>query len=530
MKNRGKLSLLLLLFTGFGIQATSAFADDAQPGEAEFVSIFNGKDLTGWDGDPKFWSVEDGAITGITTKENPTQGNTFIVWRQGELDDFELKLQYKLESGNSGIQYRSTESNKWRVGGYQADFEAGTKFSGILYEERGRGILALRGQKVTIDENGKKTVEQFAEADKLQEAIKQGEWNEYRIVAHGNHLTHYINGEKMSEVIDGQTDKAKLRGNLALQLHAGPPMKVQFKDIELKRLPLADGRKKVVFLAGRPSHGFGSHEHNAGCLLLANALNNSNANVLATVYTGAGGWTDDPTAFDNADAVVTYTDGGGRHPFNNRLDQVDELAERGVGVVALHYGVETRKGDEGDHFLKWLGGYFEPHWSVNPHWDAKYEKLPDHPVANGVEPFEIRDEWYYHMRFRPEMQGVTPILSALPPESTLNRKDGAHSGNPFVRKAVADGESQHMAWVSERPNGQRGFGFTGGHFHWNWGHDDFRKLVLNAITWTAGAEVPEAGVVGPGVTADDLLVNQDYDTPKNFQKQKIQEQLDSWNN
>ncbi|MEX1223956.1 MAG: family 16 glycoside hydrolase, partial [Pirellulales bacterium] len=360
------------------------------------------------------------------------QGNTFIVWREGELDDFELQLKYRMEGGNSGIQYRSEESNKWRVGGYQADFESGKTYSGILYEERGRGILAQRGQKVTIDAEGKKSAEKFAESAELQKAIKPGEWNDYRIVAQGNHLTHYINGEKMSEFIDGQTDKAKFKGILALQLHAGPPMLVQFKDIKLKRLPLADGRKKVVFLAGRPSHGFGSHEHNAGCLLLANALNNSNANVLATVYTG--GWPNDPTAFDNANAIVTYTDGGGRHPFNKKLDEIDKLAERGVGVVALHYGVETTKGEPGEHFVKWMGGYFEPHWSVNPHWTAKYAELPDHPVAYGVEPFEILDEWYYHMRFRPEMKGVTPILTALPPDSTLSRGDGAHSGNPHVRE------------------------------------------------------------------------------------------------
>ncbi|MEX0867280.1 MAG: family 16 glycoside hydrolase [Pirellulales bacterium] len=526
MKKLASVAMSCLMLAGLLLVSAPMSAEE-NAAEADFVEIFNGKDLNGWDGDPKFWSVRDGAITGQTTAENPTQGNTFIVWREGELDDFELQLKYRMEGGNSGIQYRSEESNKWRVGGYQADFESGKTYSGILYEERGRGILAQRGQKVTIDAEGKKSAEKFAESAELQKAIKPGEWNDYRIVAQGNHLTHYINGEKMSEFIDGQTDKAKFKGILALQLHAGPPMLVQFKDIKLKRLPLADGRKKVVFLAGRPSHGFGSHEHNAGCLLLANALNNSNANVLATVYTG--GWPNDPTAFDNANAIVTYTDGGGRHPFNKKLDEIDKLAERGVGVVALHYGVETTKGEPGEHFVKWMGGYFEPHWSVNPHWTAKYAELPDHPVAYGVEPFEILDEWYYHMRFRPEMKGVTPILTALPPDSTLSRGDGAHSGNPHVREAVANGEPQHMAWVSERENGQRGFGFTGGHFHWNWGHDQFRKVVLNAITWTAGAEVPEEGVIGPGVTADDLIANQDYETPKNFQKQEIQAKLDNWN-
>jgi len=117
--------------------------------------------------------------------------------------------------------------------------------------------------------------------------------------------------------------------------------------------------------------------------------------------------------------------------------------------------------------------------------------FPEHPVTHGVKPFEVNDEWYFHMRFRDQMQGVTPILSAHPPASTMKRGDGPHSGNPAVRKAVASGEPQHVAWVAERPGGGRGFGFTGGHYHWNWGDDNFRKLVLNAVLWVAGVEVPE---------------------------------------
>jgi hypothetical protein len=191
--------------------------------------------------------------------------------------------------------------------------------------------------------------------------------------------------------------------------------------------------------------------------------------------------------------------------------------------------VEVPKGPSGDAFLDWTGGYFEANWSVNPHWDADYDELPKHPITRGVKPFKINDEWYYHMRFREEMEGVTPILTDLPPDSTLTRPDGPHSGNPAVRKAIADKQSQHMAWATEREDGGRGFGFTGGHFHWNWGHDQFRKLMLNAIAWTAKVEVPEEGVPSESLTVKDLMANQDDEVPADFNPQRIQKLLEEWN-
>jgi type 1 glutamine amidotransferase len=156
--------------------------------------------------------------------------------------------------------------------------------------------------------------------------------------------------------------------------------------------------------------------------------------------------------------------------------------------------------------LDWIGGYFEAHWSVNPHWTAKFDKLPQHPITRGVEPFQINDEWYYHMRFRNEMEGVIPILTAIPPASTLDRPDGPHSGNPTVRSKI--GQPQHVAWAVERPDGGRGFGFTGGHFHRNWGDPNFRKLFLNALLWVAKAEVPAKGVVCE-VSPEELKENLD---------------------
>jgi len=207
--------------------------------------LFNGKDLTGWEGMADFWSVQDGAIVGKTTKEKPTAGNTFLVWKAGEVGDFELTFRYKFAagstSGNSGVQYRSklVDAGKFVVSGYQADFEVGAKYSGILYEEKGRGILALRGQQVKISSganSNKPKIEVTGEAGKseeIQASIKLGEWNEYRIVAKGGHLQHFINGHKSVDVMDETSEGAK-KGILALQLHAGPPMEVHFKDIVLK--------------------------------------------------------------------------------------------------------------------------------------------------------------------------------------------------------------------------------------------------------------------------------------------------------
>jgi hypothetical protein len=209
-----------------------------------FTEIFNGKDLTGWKGHASLWSVEDQAITGTTTEESPLKSNTFLIWTGGSLADFTLELEYRLlpesqekPGGNSGIQYRSKvlDEEKFIVGGYQADIDLDLTYSGINYEERGRGILAQRGQRVTINQDGTKQVESIGEASELGKKIRRGDWNQYRIEAHGSHLRHFINGSLMSETVDGQTDKSSAEGVLALQIHTGPPMKVQFRKIRLKR-------------------------------------------------------------------------------------------------------------------------------------------------------------------------------------------------------------------------------------------------------------------------------------------------------
>ena len=352
---------------------------------------------------------------------------------------------------------------------------------------------------------------------KFLKSIKLDGWNEYTIRAEGNRIIQSINGEVTADVTDFQKEHFDRKGRLGLQLHVGPPMKIEFKDIQLKRLPLADKKKKVVFIAGKRSHGWGQHEHNAGCLLLANRLNDAAQEmelpVVTTVY--QNGWPTDPTAFDNADTIVAYCDGGGRHYLHQHGEVFEEVMRRGVGLCCIHYGVEVPKGLSGQRFLNWIGGYFETDWSVNPHWKAKFEAFPKHPVTRGVRPFEMQDEWYYHMRFSPQMTRVKPVLTALPPKETLRRKDGPHSGNPDVRKAIANETAQHLAWAFERGDGKgRGFGFTGGHFHKNWQNDDFRKIVLNAIAWTAHLDIPKEGIDSRTPSLDELDANQDYAKPK----------------
>ena len=211
-----------------------------------FKKIFNGKDLKGWSGNPDLWSAKDGTITGQTTEAHPTKGNTFLIWTNSDVADFELHFSYKIVPnndkgfGNSGVQYRSKvlDTNNWVVGGYQADFEAGTTYSGILYEERmTRGIMAGRGEKVLWTKDCKKEVTgSVGNSDEIQAAIKKEDWNDYVVIAKGNHLKHFINGKPTVDVTDDCESKRAMSGVLALQLHAGPPMTVQFKDIQLKVL------------------------------------------------------------------------------------------------------------------------------------------------------------------------------------------------------------------------------------------------------------------------------------------------------
>ena len=524
IRTRRRSAALLAIGSLWGLVCFSASVTWAEDAPAEFKSIFNGRDLSGWSGKEGFWRVEDGAITGQTTPENPTKGNTFLIWQGGDLDDFVLKAKFRIEGGNSGIQYRSAHLGDHVVSGYQADIDDAGSWLGTCYGEKFGGVLAKRGTSAKLTDKAPETSPLSADLEKFLAAVRPQEWNEYEIVAQGNHLTQKLNGQVVAEVTDERSE-ARRAGILALQLHAGPPMKVQFKDIELKRLPLAD-KKKIVMVAGTKSHGYGAHEFNAGCLLLKKRLDAEVPGVLTTVY--LNGWPQDPTAFDNANAVVLYMNGGGGHPVNNRLEEFDKLMKRGVGLACMHYAVEVPAGKPGHYFLDWIGGYFEVYWSVNPHWTlSKTILAKDHPITRGVQPFEIRDEWYYHMRFREQDSGVTPILSATPPDSTRNAKRSERGGNEEVAKR--QGMSEALAWATERSDGGRGFGFTGGHDHWNWAQDDFRRLVLNAIVWVAGADVPEGGVESERPSLEELEANQDYEPSPKLNREELRQRLQQMN-
>ena len=268
----------------------------------------------------------------------------------------------------------------------------------------------------------------------------------------------------------------------------------------------AEETKKLLLIAGTPSHGPGDHEFNAGVQLLAKCL--ETVEGLETVVQ-LNGWPEDEAKFDGVDGILMYMDGGKGHPAvqEGRLAFLGELMAKGVGFMCAHFGVEVPKDNGGAEFMQWIGGYYEDQFSCNPMWSPKYEVFPEHPVAKGVKPFQIRDEWYMHMRFRDDKAGVTELLIATPPDEV---RDGpyVYPAGPYPHIQADKGKPESMMWAVERPDGGRGVGFTGGHIHRNWGNDEFRKIVLNALVWTAGLDVPADGVPS-SVTEDDLAKNLD---------------------
>jgi type 1 glutamine amidotransferase len=253
---------------------------------------------------------------------------------------------------------------------------------------------------------------------------------------------------------------------------SGVPLEVQPPDPALN---------KIVLVAGKRSHGPGEHEFFAGCAVLMKLLRQT-PGVFPVM--ARDGWPKDPKTFEGAKSVVFYMDGGGGHPIlqQDHRDVVQGLIDKGVGFVNLHYAVEYPK-SQSEHVLQWLGGYYETNFSTNPHWKANFASLPEHPITRGVKPFDIQDEWYFNIRFAPESKNVTPILKATPPDN----KRGTEEAKKFP------GREEVVAWALERDKGGRSFGFTGGHFHKNWGDENFRRLVVNATLWTAQLDVPKEG-------------------------------------
>jgi type 1 glutamine amidotransferase len=264
--------------------------------------------------------------------------------------------------------------------------------------------------------------------------------------------------------------------------------------------------KKLVLIAGKQTHGPGDHEFRAGCLLLKKCLD-AVPGIHAEVYTN--GWPADDGVFVGADAILVYADGGGGHPAirPERIKLLDSLAQKGVGIACAHYGVEVPKGESGDALHRWIGGYYETAWSVNPMWVPEFNQFPNHPITRGVKPFALYDEWYFNMRWTPDRKGVTPILVAKPSDQVRAGPYVSPRG-PYDHIVAASGREEVMMWAFERPDGGRGFGFTGGHQHVNWSNDNFRKVVLNALLWIAKAEVPANGVAST-VKPEDIPLNLD---------------------
>jgi type 1 glutamine amidotransferase len=250
---------------------------------------------------------------------------------------------------------------------------------------------------------------------------------------------------------------------------------------------------KIVLVAGRKSHGPGDHEFFAGCAILMDMLKQTPGVFPVMVRDG---WPKNEEVLKGAKSLVFYMDGRGGHPVNKKLDVLQPLIDQGVGWVNIHYAVDYTK-ETGARVIDWLGGYYDAEISTNPHWVANYSVLPDHPISRGVKPFEIKDEWYFNMRWRSDPAGLTNILKATPPDGVRGTPDAkAHAGR-----------SEVTAWAFERANQGRSFGFTGGHTHKNWANDDFRRLVVNAILWSAKVEVPKDGapcVLAPGAIERNL--------------------------
>jgi len=287
-----------------------------------------------------------------------------------------------------------------------------------------------------------------------------------------------------------------------------------------------DDLQKLVIIAGKPSHPPRMHEFNAGVQLLDKCLQNVPGLQVEIVLNG---WPKDESVFKDADAVVFYMDGGGRHEVvqenGRRMKMVDEWTKRGVGIGCMHYGVEVVKDQAGQQFKRWIGGYYENSFSCNPIWEPVFTQFARHPITQGVKPFQAKDEWYFNMRFISDNPGnkagmlektsFVPILVAAPDDEV---RDGpyVYPKGPYPHIQQAKGRAEAMMWAVERPDGGRGFGFTGGHFHDNWSNENYRKVVLNGMVWLAKVDVPKNGIES---TVSEAELNANLD-PKPARKPK----------
>lgn len=275
-------------------------------------------------------------------------------------------------------------------------------------------------------------------------------------------------------------------------------------------LPVSGADKRILLIAGSRSHGPGDHEFRAGCLLLQKCLKDV-PGIQVEVYTN--GWPSSDSVFEGASAVVIYSDGGGGHPAiqGDRMKIMDGLAQRGVGIGCMHYAVEVPKGPAGEAMQRWIGGYYEHLYSVNPMWVPDFDTFPDHAVTRGVGQFALLDEWYFNMRWAPDTKGIKHILVDKPTDK-VRKGPYVYPQGPYDHIVAQSGREETMMWTFERPDGGRGFGFTGGHKHVNWANDDCRKVVLNAMLWIAKADIPPNGVESK-VAPEELAENLDPKRP-----------------
>jgi hypothetical protein len=284
---------------------------------------------------------------------------------------------------------------------------------------------------------------------------------------------------------------------------------------------LGAAERKLVMIAGPVSHPPLMHEFRAGSLLLQKRLVHVPGLKTLLITNGwptkvvDGQTVDDNSVFEGADAVFIFSDGGGKHLAvqNNRLEVLRGLMKKGVGFGCAHYAVEVLPMTGGVEWKEWIGGHYETAFSCNPIWEADYKELPNHPITRGVKPFKTKDEWYFNMRFRDGKKGVSDILVATPSDAV---RDGpyVHPKGPYPHIQAAKGSPETMMWAVERPDGGRGFGFTGGHFHLNWQNNDQRRLILNALVWLAKVDVPLQGIDSAEVSDEEINQNLDEKKPR----------------
>jgi hypothetical protein len=395
---------MLVLFAGGAHGAPNTLT--AEEKAAGFELLFDGETLDGWDGNPEFWSVQDGAIVGRTTKEKPTRGNTFIFWREGLLADFELRLSWKIEGGNSGVQFRSKDHGNWVTGGYQADIDASGKFTGILYEERGRGILVRRGEKVRRTPDGRNEVTgRCATEEEILEAVRAEGWNDYVITARGNRITQVLNGVTTMELVDEEEAKRALAGVLSLQLHAGPPMTVRFRSIRLRRLPMESSEP---LFDGETLTGWKRHEGLPGHGVAGKWYVEDGAVVGVQDPPGQGGFLTTYRTFRDFELTL-----------DTRIDwPFDSGVFLRVGPEGKSHQVtlDYRDGGEiGGIYIPWLRGFVHH----CPEGMSQFKKDEWNPVKITCQGEPARIRVWVHGKMVTDFQHTEETTAGVPEEGTL---------------------------------------------------------------------------------------------------------------